>query len=76
MTIMVDPALLTHFMDQISTFGATPEGGLNREAGTRDHAAARNWFFGELRRRGYQTRVMLSAMFLLSCRPKGRRMRR
>jgi len=57
MTIKVDPALLTHFMDQISTFGATPEGGLNREAGTRDHAAARDWFFGELRRRGYQTRV-------------------
>lgn len=57
MTISVDPALLTHFMDRISTFGATPEGGLNREAGTPDHAAARDWFFGQLRQRGYDIRV-------------------
>ncbi|MFK7881522.1 Zn-dependent hydrolase [Roseobacter sp.] len=57
MTLKVDPDQLTSFMDGISKFGATPDGGLNREAGTPDHGNARDWFFGELRTRGYEVQI-------------------
>lgn len=57
MTLTVDPDLLSSFMDRISEFGATSDGGLNREAGTTDHGKARDWFFKELRARGYQVQI-------------------
>lgn len=57
MTLTVDSDLLSSFMDKISQFGATPDGGLNREAGTSDHGRARDWFFAELRTRGYRVHI-------------------
>ncbi|WP_223427472.1 Zn-dependent hydrolase [Tateyamaria pelophila] len=57
MTLTVDPDLFSSFMEKISDFGSTSDGGLNREAGTTDHGLARDWFFGQLRDRGYQIRI-------------------
>lgn len=57
MTLMVDPDLFSTFMTKISEFGTSPGGGLNREAGTTHHGQARDWFFGQLRDRGYRIQI-------------------
>lgn len=57
MTLTVDPDLFSTFMKKISEFGATPDGGLNREAGTTHHGQARDWFFGQLCDRGYRIQI-------------------
>ncbi len=48
MTVTVDPSLLSRLMDEVSKFGATPEGGLDRPAATTAHGEARDWLRGEL----------------------------
>lgn len=53
----VDPALLARWMAEVSQFGATAEGGVDRQAGTVAHGAARDWLRRELVARGYEIRV-------------------
>ncbi|TVQ55009.1 MAG: Zn-dependent hydrolase [Rhodobacteraceae bacterium] len=53
----VDAALLDALMTEVSRFGATPEGGLNRPALTAEHGQARDWLCATLRERGYAVSV-------------------
>lgn len=51
--IGIDRALLQSLMEQVSRFGDTGDGGVDRPALSDNHKAARDWFCGELRARGY-----------------------
>jgi N-carbamoyl-L-amino-acid hydrolase len=53
----VDAALLDALMTEVSRFGATPEGGLDRPALTTEHGQARDWLCATLRDRGYAVKV-------------------
>lgn len=53
----IDAQLLQSFMEQVSAFGCTGDGGVDRPALTDDHAAARNWFRAELENRGYRVLI-------------------
>lgn len=57
MTIAVDMSLLTRMMEAVSAFGATPDGGLNRQAGSTEHGQARDWFRERLAESGYAIQV-------------------
>jgi N-carbamoyl-L-amino-acid hydrolase len=53
-------AMLRDFLDDfrtMSTFGASPRGGLNRLAGTDSHRQVREWLFGILAAHGFETGV-------------------
>ncbi|WP_422370032.1 Zn-dependent hydrolase [Hoeflea sp.] len=51
--IRIDRALLQSLMDDVSRFGDTGDGGVDRPALSDNHKAARDWFSGQLRNRGY-----------------------
>lgn len=53
----IDAALLSQLMEDVSRFGATGDGGVDRPVLTDAHKAARDWFAGELRARGYTVLV-------------------
>ncbi|MTD98814.1 hydantoinase/carbamoylase family amidase [Paracoccus sp. YIM 132242] len=53
----IDADLLARLMDKVSEFGATGDGGIDRPALTDAHKAARDWFAGEMRARGYRVLV-------------------
>jgi len=53
----IDADLLQDLMDQVSIFGDTADGGVDRPVLTDDHKAARDWFCAELRTRGYDVLV-------------------
>ncbi len=53
----IDSNLLLSMIEDISQFGATGDGGLDRQAGSTDHGRARDWFCERLSRLGYETRV-------------------
>lgn len=53
----IDAALLSALMEDVSRFGDTGDGGVNRPVLTDAHKAARDWFAGELRSRGYSVLV-------------------
>lgn len=53
----IDAALLSALMEDVSRFGDTGDGGVNRPVLTDAHKAARDWFAGELRSRGYTVLV-------------------
>ena len=53
----INAELLASFMDRVSEFGSTGDGGVDRPALTDNHKAARDWFCGELRSRGYDVFV-------------------
>ncbi|MDZ7600239.1 MAG: Zn-dependent hydrolase [Hoeflea sp.] len=53
----IDVALLGTLMEQVSEFGKTGDGGVDRPALSDNHKAARDWFCGELRARGYAVLV-------------------
>lgn len=57
MTIAVDMSLLTRMMEAVSAFGATADGGLNRQAGSTEHGRARDWFREKLVESGYTIRI-------------------
>ncbi|MCU0906637.1 MAG: Zn-dependent hydrolase [Rhodobacteraceae bacterium] len=57
MTGKVDAALLDRLMTEVSRFGATGDGGVDRQAGSTAHGAARDWLRAELAARGYEVRV-------------------
>ena len=50
----INAELLAYFMDRVSEFGSTGDGGVDRPALTDNHKAAREWFCGEHRSRGYE----------------------
>ncbi|MCC5967424.1 MAG: Zn-dependent hydrolase [Natronohydrobacter sp.] len=54
---VIDSGLLLSMLDTISQFGATGDGGLDRQAGSTDHGHARDWFRECLTQMGYETRV-------------------
>lgn len=54
---VVDADMLLAMMDEISVFGATGDGGLDRQAASTEHGRARDWLCDRLRARGYATRV-------------------
>lgn len=53
----IDADLLASLMNQVSEFGSTGDGGVNRPVLTDSHKAARDWFCGELHQRGYDVFV-------------------
>lgn len=53
----IDSDFLEYLMTKVSEFGATSDGGVDRPALTDAHAAARDWFKGELSGRGYAVKV-------------------
>lgn len=53
----IDTDLLLSMMEEVSAFGSTGDGGVDRPALTDAHKAARDWFCDELRRRGYTVLV-------------------
>jgi len=53
----INAELLAYFMEKVSEFGSTGDGGVDRPALTDNHKAARDWFCGELRTRGYDVLV-------------------
>ncbi|EPX86015.1 Zn-dependent hydrolase [Salipiger mucosus] len=53
----IDAGLLQQLMDKVSEFGSTGDGGVDRPVLTDAHKAARDWFCGELRARGYEVLV-------------------
>ncbi|SMO90479.1 Zn-dependent hydrolase [Paracoccus laeviglucosivorans] len=53
----IDADLLGALMDRISEFGSTGDGGIDRPALTDAHKAARDWFSGQMRDRGYRVLV-------------------
>lgn len=55
--LQADAKLLNRLMDEVSVFGATPEGGLHRQAATADYGRARDWFCKLLEKRGYEIRI-------------------
>lgn len=57
MMIDIDKALLARWMDEVSRFGATPGGGLNRLTATPEDGAARDWLKGVLREAGFRVLV-------------------
>lgn len=57
MTGGVDAALLDRLMKEVSRFGATGDGGVDRQAGSAAHGAARDWLRAELAARGCEVRV-------------------
>ncbi|MDO4686772.1 MAG: M20 family metallo-hydrolase [Corynebacterium sp.] len=40
-----------------STFGATPAGGVDRQAGSKEHGAIRDWFVGRARELGFDIKI-------------------
>lgn len=50
------PAFLADFRHS-TTFGATVAGGIDRQAGTREHGAVRDWFCSRATDLGFETRV-------------------
>jgi N-carbamoyl-L-amino-acid hydrolase len=53
----IDRGLLEALMEQVSRFGDTGDGGVDRPALSDNHRAARDWLCGELRARGYAVLV-------------------
>lgn len=53
----IDADLLAALMDKVSEFGSTGDGGIDRPVLTDAHKAARDWFSGQLRERGYRVLV-------------------
>lgn len=53
----IDATLLETLMEQVSKFGDTGDGGVDRPALSDNHQAARDWLCGELRERGYTVLV-------------------
>jgi N-carbamoyl-L-amino-acid hydrolase len=53
----IDTALLEALMEQVSSFGDTGDGGVDRPALSDNHKAARDWLCSELRERGYTVLV-------------------
>ena len=53
----IDADLLSDLMDTVSEFGATGDGGIDRPVLTDAHKAARDWFAGQMRARGYRVLV-------------------
>lgn len=53
----IDTALLEALMEQVSRFGDTGDGGVDRPALSDNHKAARDWLCSELRERGYTVLV-------------------
>ncbi|WP_417250617.1 Zn-dependent hydrolase [Celeribacter sp.] len=53
----IDATILHSLMDQVSAFGDTGDGGVDRPVLTNEHKAARDWFCEELRKRGYEVLV-------------------
>lgn len=53
----IDTVLLEALMEQVSRFGDTGDGGVDRPALSDNHKAARDWLCGELRARGYTVLV-------------------
>jgi beta-ureidopropionase / N-carbamoyl-L-amino-acid hydrolase len=51
------PRCSTRLMTEVSRFGATGDGGVDRQAGSTAHGAARDWLRAELAARGYEVRV-------------------
>ena len=55
--VRIDTDLLAQLMEDISRFGATGDGGVDRPALTDAHRDARNWFRDQMHARGYQVLV-------------------
>jgi beta-ureidopropionase / N-carbamoyl-L-amino-acid hydrolase len=53
----IDAALLDRLMTDVSRFGTTGDGGVDRQAGSTAHGEARDWFRSELEARGYEVRI-------------------
>ncbi|MFN3274178.1 MAG: Zn-dependent hydrolase [Paracoccus sp. (in: a-proteobacteria)] len=53
----IDADLLSQLMEDVSRFGATGDGGVDRPVLTDAHKAARDWFADQLRARGYTVLV-------------------
>jgi N-carbamoyl-L-amino-acid hydrolase len=56
-TESIDAALLDRLMTEVSRFGATGDGGIDRQAGSTEHGQARDWLRSELVARGYDVRI-------------------
>nr|WP_088562104.1 Zn-dependent hydrolase [Arboricoccus pini] len=54
---MIDGERLRRFMDEVSAFGATKGGGVDRPAGTREHGRARDWLRGQLEAAGLRVAI-------------------
>lgn len=55
--MQIDASLLASLMDEVSEFGSTGDGGVDRPVLTDNHKAARDWFCDELRSRGYDVLI-------------------
>lgn len=53
----IDADLLAGLMEKISEFGSTGDGGIDRPVLTDAHKAARDWFSGQMRARGYRVLI-------------------
>jgi len=63
MTLRVDPDRLRADFEVLSTFGATPEGGVARTTFSEPHLAARAWFHERGREAGLETHVDSAANY-------------
>lgn len=53
----IDSRVLLAMIDEISQFGATGDGGLDRQAGSTEHGQARDWLCAQLQELGYAPQV-------------------